>query len=58
MARHGNSLAHRDEKGYQTLSEQLGYFSEQARWEDLSSEAREALKIRTLDSLGLSLIHI
>src|SRR4030066_1486178 len=52
MARHGNSLAYLDEKEHQTLSEHLGVFSEQARWEDLSLEAREALKIRTLDSLG------
>ncbi len=52
MARNGSGLAYRDEKEHQTLSEQLGFFTEQARWEDLSPEAREALKIRTLDSLG------
>ncbi|MBP2689072.1 MAG: MmgE/PrpD family protein, partial [Deltaproteobacteria bacterium] len=52
MARHGSSLAYRDEKEQRTLSEQLGVFSEQARWEDLSPEALEALKIRTIDSLG------
>jgi len=52
MARHGSSPAYRDERERQTLSEQLGYFSEQARWEDISPGAREALKIRTLDSLG------
>ena len=52
MARHDSSLAYRDEMEHQTLSEQLGVFSEKARWEDLSPEAREALKIRTLDALG------
>ena len=52
MARSERSLGYRDEKEHQTLSEQLGYFSEQSRWEDLSPEAREALKIRTLDALG------
>jgi len=52
MARYGSSLAYRDEKEHRTLSEQLGTFSESARWEDLSPEAQEALKIRTLDSLG------
>ncbi|MGZ9135716.1 MAG: MmgE/PrpD family protein [Candidatus Deferrimicrobiaceae bacterium] len=52
MARHGSNLAYRDEKEPRTLSEQLGTFSEMARWEDLSPEAREALKIRTLDSIG------
>src|SRR5512132_2682927 len=52
MARHGSSLAYRDEKEHRTLSEQLGAFSEQVRWEDLSAEAREELKIRTLDALG------
>ena len=52
MTRPERSLAYRDEKEHQTLSEQLGYFSEQSRWEDLSPEARDALKIRTLDALG------
>ena len=52
MARHGSNLAYRDERAHRTLSEQLGSFSELARWEDLSPEAQEALKIRILDSLG------
>ncbi|HAM34274.1 MAG TPA: 2-methylcitrate dehydratase [Deltaproteobacteria bacterium] len=52
MARQGSGLAFRDEGEHQTLSERLGRFSELARWEDLSSGARQELKIRTLDSLG------
>jgi 2-methylcitrate dehydratase len=52
MPRHGGNLAYRNEKERRTLSEELGAFSEAVRWEDLSYEAREALKIRTLDSLG------
>ena len=52
MARHGSSLAYKDENEHRTRSEHLGAFSEMARWEDLSPEAKEALKIRTLDSLG------
>src|SRR3990172_4166899 len=52
MARQGSCLAFRDEGEHQTLSERLGRFSELARWEDLSSGARQELKIRTLDSLG------
>ena len=52
MARHGSSLAYRDENEHRTLSERLGTFSELARWEELSPEAEEALKIRTLDALG------
>src|SRR5512132_879079 len=52
MALHGSSLAYREEKEHRTLSEQLGAFSERARWEDLSAEAREDSKIRVLDALG------
>src|SRR5512141_2195197 len=52
MARHGSGLAYRDEKEPRTLSEQLGAFSEQSRWEDLTPAARAGLKIRTLDALG------
>jgi len=52
MARHGSSLAYKDENEHRTRSEHLGAYSEMARWEDLSPEAKEALKIRTLDSLG------
>ena len=33
-------------------SEELAAFVERAGWEDLSPAAREALKIRVLDSLG------
>lgn len=33
-------------------SEEMAAFAERARWEDISPEAREALKIRVLDSLG------
>jgi len=33
-------------------SEELAAFVERATWEDISPAAREALKIRVLDSLG------
>ncbi len=52
MARQESNLAYRHEGERRTLSEQLGKFSEQARWEGLSPGALRALKIRTLDSLG------
>lgn len=52
MMRQEGNLAYRHEGEHQTLSERLGKFTELARWEDLSPAAREALKIRTLDSLG------
>lgn len=38
-----------------TRSEQLAAFVDGARWEDLSPAAREALKIRVLDSLACAL---
>ena len=47
-----SSLANRYEDRHQTRSEQLASFAEDARWEDLSPEAQETLKIRVLDSLG------
>jgi 2-methylcitrate dehydratase len=37
------------------LADQLAEFVVRARWEDLSVEAREALKIRVLDSLGCAI---
>jgi 2-methylcitrate dehydratase len=47
-----SSLAAAGEERYQTRSERLASFVEHAAWEDLSPAAREALKIRILDSLG------
>jgi len=47
-----SSIAAMGEEQYQTRSEQLASFVERAAWEDLSPAAREALKIRVLDSLG------
>jgi 2-methylcitrate dehydratase len=38
-----------------TLVEQLAGFVAGARWEDISVEAREALKLRVLDSLGCAI---
>ena len=51
MAR-ASSTAAAGEERYPTRSEQLASFVERAAWEDLSPVAREALKIRVLDSLG------
>jgi 2-methylcitrate dehydratase len=51
MAR-SSSMAAVGEERYQTRSEQLASFVEHAAWEDISPGAREALKIRVLDSLG------
>jgi 2-methylcitrate dehydratase len=51
MAR-SSSIAAVGEERYQTRSEQLASFVEHAAWEDISPAAREALKIRVLDSLG------
>jgi 2-methylcitrate dehydratase len=51
MARASSTAAVGEER-YQTRSEQLAFFVERAAWEDLSPAAREALKIRVLDSLG------
>ncbi|MBI5342695.1 MAG: MmgE/PrpD family protein [Deltaproteobacteria bacterium] len=49
----GNATAARQgEERYRTRSEQMASFVEHAAWEDLSPAAREALKIRVLDSLG------
>src|SRR3989304_1971247 len=50
-----SSIAAMGEEQYQTRSEQLAAFVERATWEDLSPAAREALKIRVLDSLGCAL---
>jgi 2-methylcitrate dehydratase len=50
-----SSIAAVGEERYQTRSEQLASFVERAAWEDLSPAAREALKIRVLDSLGCAL---
>src|SRR3989337_1030386 len=50
-----SSIAALGEERYQTRSEQLASFVERAAWEDLSPAAREALKIRVLDSLGCAL---
>lgn len=47
-----SSVAANGEEHYRTRSEQLASFVERAAWEDLSPAAREALKIRVLDSLG------
>jgi 2-methylcitrate dehydratase len=54
MAR-ASSTAILGEERYQTRSEQLASFVEHAAWEDISPAAREALKIRVLDSLGCAL---
>jgi 2-methylcitrate dehydratase len=51
MAR-SSSIAAMGAERYQTRSEQLASFVEQAAWEHISPGAREALKIRVLDSLG------
>jgi 2-methylcitrate dehydratase len=37
------------------MVEQLGGFAASARWEDISPQAREQLKLRVLDSLGCAL---
>lgn len=50
MRRSGPAAAY--EEGPLTRSEELAAFVENARWEDISARAREALKIRVLDSLG------
>jgi len=47
-----SSVAAAGEERYRTRSEQLASFVERAAWEYLSPAAREALKIRVLDSLG------
>jgi len=47
-----SSMAAAGEESYRTRSEQLASFVEHAAWEHLSPAAREALKIRVLDSLG------
>lgn len=52
MTRAGGSAARVDERGAPSRSERLAAFVEGARWEDVSPAAREALKIRVLDSLG------
>jgi 2-methylcitrate dehydratase len=51
MARASSTAAVGEER-YHTRSEQLASFVEHAAWEDISPAAREALKIRVLDSLG------
>jgi len=38
-----------------TLAQQLAEFIVRARWEEISQQARESLKIRTLDSLGCAI---
>lgn len=38
-----------------TLAEELAAFAARASWDDLSKEAREALKIRILDALGCAI---
>ncbi len=48
----GGSAARIDAGGARSRSERLAAFAEGARWEDVSPAAREALKIRVLDSLG------
>ncbi len=52
MAGAGSSAARIEAAGAPTHSERLAAFVERARWEDLSPAAREALKVRVLDSLG------
>lgn len=52
MTRAGGSAARIDAGGQASRSERLAAFVEAARWEDVSAAAREALKIRVLDSLG------
>ena len=47
-----SSVAAAGEERYRTRSEQLASFVERAAWEYLSPAAREALKVRVLDSLG------
>ncbi|HSL92693.1 MAG TPA: MmgE/PrpD family protein [Candidatus Limnocylindrales bacterium] len=51
MAR-SSSIAAVGEERYKTRSEHLASFIEHAAWEGISPAAREALKIRVLDSLG------
>ncbi len=48
----GGSAERIDAGGARSRSERLAAFVEGARWEDVSPAAREALKIRVLDSLG------
>src|SRR3972149_4438264 len=50
-----SSIAAMGEEQYQTRSEQLASFVERAARGGLSPAAREALKIRVLDSLGCAL---
>ncbi len=52
MAGAGGSAARIESAHAPTHSERLAAFVEAARWEDVSPAAREALKIRVLDSLG------
>src|SRR5512144_584199 len=52
MPRAGGSAARIEAGGARSRSERLAAFVEGARWEDVSPAAREALKIRVLDSLG------
>ena len=52
MAGAGGSAARLEAAGAPTRSERLAAFVEGARWERISPAAREALKIRVLDSLG------
>jgi len=52
MRRSGPAAAGEGESRALFRSEELAAFVESARWEDLSPRAREALKIRVLDSLG------
>ncbi len=48
----GGAAERIDAGGAPSRSERLAAFVEGARWEDVSPAAREALKIRVLDSLG------
>src|SRR5512146_1083643 len=54
MARTSLSAALGEERSH-SRSEQLAEFVEAAAWEEISPAAREALKIRVLDSLGCAL---
>ncbi|MGE5189031.1 MAG: MmgE/PrpD family protein [Gemmatimonadota bacterium] len=52
MARAEGGAARIESGGAPSLSERLAAFVEGARWGDVPTAAREALKIRVLDSLG------
>lgn len=54
MSRASFAVAASEER-HRTRSELLAAFVERAAWEDISNAAREALKIRVLDSIGCAL---